>query len=55
MFFAVEAVARKPLSMRVREYAYIAGLVILLVIMALAFKNDIERLWPDIVNLIAGD
>ena len=55
MFFAVEAVARKPLSMRIREYAYIAGLVILLVIMALAFKNDIERLWPDIVNLIAGD
>jgi regulator of sigma E protease len=55
MFFAVEAVSRRPLSLRVREYAYIAGLAVLLVIMVLAFKNDIERQWPDIVNLITSD
>lgn len=55
MFFFVEAVARRPLSLRVREYAYIAGFAVLVLIMTLAFKNDIERQWPNIVNEIAGE
>jgi regulator of sigma E protease len=55
MFFFVEAVARRPLSLRVREYAYIAGLAVLVLIMTLAFKNDIERQWPTILNEIAGE
>jgi regulator of sigma E protease len=55
MFFFLEAIARRPLSMRAREYAYIAGLAVLMFIMLLAFKNDIERQWPSIVNEIAGE
>jgi len=54
MFFVVEAVARRPLSIRVREYAHIAGLAFLIGIMILAFKNDIERQWPEIVAQVTG-
>jgi regulator of sigma E protease len=49
-FLLYEAVARRPLAVRVREYAHVAGLVVLLAIMVLAFKNDIERQWPRIVE-----
>jgi regulator of sigma E protease len=46
MFLISEAVLRRPVSVRVREYAHIAGLLVLVAIMILAFKNDIERQWP---------
>ena len=54
MFFVVEAIVRRPISSRVREYAHIAGLAFLVSIMVLAFKNDIERQWPEIVAQITG-
>jgi regulator of sigma E protease len=54
MFFVVEAIVRRPINSRVREYAHIAGLAFLVGIMILAFKNDIERQWPDIVAQIKG-
>ncbi len=54
MFFVVEAVVRRPISLRVRQYAYIAGLALLLLLMILALKNDVERLWPQIVNAAAA-
>lgn len=54
VFIVVEAVARRPLSLRVREVAHIAGLALLLALMTLAFKNDIERLWPAIVEQLEG-
>jgi regulator of sigma E protease len=50
LFLLYEAVVRRPLSVKVREYAHIAGLLMLLAIMILAFKNDIERQWPQIVD-----
>lgn len=50
LFLFFEGIARRPLSVRVREYAHIAGLFLLLAIMVLAFKNDIERQWPDLVE-----
>ncbi len=50
MFFLIEGVARRPVSVRVREYAHLAGLAFLLGIMVLAFKNDIERQWPELVS-----
>lgn len=50
LFLLSEAVLRRPLSVRVREYAHIAGLFVLLAIMVLALKNDIERQWPQIVD-----
>ncbi len=54
MFFVVEAVARRPVSVRVREYAHMAGLAFLLAMMILAFKNDIERQWPGLVHHLLG-
>jgi regulator of sigma E protease len=55
MFFVIESIARRPVSVRVREYAHIAGLIFLLSIMILAFKNDIERQWPEIVAQLKGE
>ena len=46
VFFGFEALLRRPLSLRVREVASLAGLVILVGLMAVAFKNDVERRWP---------
>ncbi|MDB4972523.1 MAG: Membrane-associated zinc metalloprotease [Myxococcaceae bacterium] len=48
LFFLIELVTRKPLSARLREYASLAGLTILILLMVFAFKNDVERQWPQI-------
>ena len=50
MFLFVEAAARRPVSTRVREYASMVGLALLVILMVLAFKNDLERQWPRIVE-----
>lgn len=50
LFLLYEGVVRRPISVRVREYAHIAGLLLLLAVMVLAFVNDVERQWPDIVD-----
>lgn len=55
LFFFIEAATRRPISLRIREYAYIAGLTLLLIIMILAFKNDIERKWPQLVDGITTE
>lgn len=44
VFFAIEAVRRRPLEARHREIAQQVGLVLLLGLMALAFYNDVARL-----------
>jgi regulator of sigma E protease len=54
MFFAIEAILRRPLPLRVREVAHIIGMAILLGLMALAFKNDVERRWDGITNSVQG-
>lgn len=54
LFVLYEAVVRRPVSTRIREYAHVAGLVVLVAIMILAFKNDIERQWPIILDQITG-
>lgn len=41
----VEAVKRGPLSMRTRQMIAYIGLALVLLLLMLAFKNDIERLW----------
>jgi len=43
LFFAAEAVLRRPLDMRHREIAQQVGLVLLISLMAFAFYNDIAR------------
>jgi regulator of sigma E protease len=44
-FFLVEAVRRRPISLRAREVASLVGVSVLVVLMAVAFKNDVERRW----------
>jgi regulator of sigma E protease len=41
---AVEAVTRKPLSLRTREVANLVGILLLVSLMVFVFKNDIVRL-----------
>ncbi len=41
---AVEAVTRRPLSLRARELANLVGIVLLVFLMIFVFKNDIVRL-----------
>jgi regulator of sigma E protease len=45
LFMAFEAVLRRKLPLRVRELASLAGLVLLLSLMGIAIKNDVERRW----------
>lgn len=50
LFFALEAIKRGPLSYRVRQIAAYIGLVLIILLMVLAFKNDIERNWYRVVE-----
>ncbi len=43
LFFLVEGVMRRPLPMRVREVAHILGMAVLLLLMGIAFKNDVQQ------------
>ena len=45
LFFGAEALARRPIPLRVREVVSLFGLLALLLLMGLAVKNDIERRW----------
>lgn len=48
--FAMEAIKRGPLSARVRQIAAYIGYVSIIMLMILAFKNDIERNWDRFVD-----
>lgn len=48
MFFTLEGIMRRPLPMRVREVAHIVGMAVLLALIVVAFKNDVERKWEAI-------
>ncbi len=50
MFFLVEAVKRRPLSVRVREISSLVGMSMLFLLMLLAFKNDVTRRWDVILG-----
>ncbi len=47
LFYAVEAVRRRPLSHRARVIASNIGIVIIGSLLLIAFRNDIMRLWFD--------
>jgi regulator of sigma E protease len=51
-FFAAEAILRKPLPLRVREVAHIVGMTIVIALMAVAFKNDVEKRWDVVVGQV---
>ncbi|MDD9944042.1 MAG: RIP metalloprotease RseP [Myxococcales bacterium] len=53
-FFLIEAVMRRPLSLRAREIAHTAGFILLVAVMVLAFMNDLERQWPRIIEQIGS-
>ena len=48
MFFAIEAIIRRPVPLKVREIAAYIGLVLILLLMVVVFKNDIMRNWDNI-------
>jgi regulator of sigma E protease len=52
VFFTLEGVLRRPVPLRVREVAHVFGFCVLLALMALAFKNDVERRWDVIVGQV---
>ncbi len=45
LFYLIEMVIRRPVSVRAREMAQQVGMAMLLMLMVLAFYNDIVRLW----------
>jgi len=45
LFLGIEAVSRRPVPLRVRELASLFGLIVLVVLMGLAVKNDVEKRW----------
>jgi regulator of sigma E protease len=49
-FFLVEAVRRKAVARRTREIASLVGVTMLVLLMAIAFKNDVQRRSGDIVS-----
>lgn len=51
-FLAVEAIKRRPISLRAREISSLVGMSILVLLMLLAFKNDVERRWDLILGQI---
>jgi regulator of sigma E protease len=46
LFFSIEAIIRRPVSIKVREVAQQVGLFILIMLMILVFYNDITRFFP---------
>jgi len=45
LFFLLEAARRRPLPLRAREISSLAGMIVLVLLMLVAFKNDVERRW----------
>jgi len=48
LFFAIEAVIRRPVPIKVRQVAAYVGLFLILLLMIVVFKNDIARNWDTI-------
>lgn len=48
LFFLIETISRRPVSVRTRERASLFGIVVMVALMAIAFKNDVTRRWDDI-------
>lgn len=50
LFLLAEGILRRPLSYKIRERLTVVGLVLIVMLMVLAFKNDIARNWDVIVS-----
>ncbi len=54
LIFIVEGVKRAPISLRTRELVQSLGLTMILMLMGLAFWNDISRNWSKLVEWLTG-
>lgn len=54
LIFAVEGIKRSPISLRTREVVQQIGLTMILMLMGLAFWNDISRNWSRFVEWLTG-
>ena len=45
LFLGIEGLSRRAVPLRIREMASLLGLVVLVVLMGLAVKNDVEKRW----------
>jgi regulator of sigma E protease len=54
VIFTLEAIKRGPLSLRTREIFQQIGLTVLVLLMGLAFWNDLSRNWSRLVDWLAG-
>ena len=54
LFLLAEGIRRRPLSLKLRERLTIVGFVLIVMLMVLAFKNDIVRNWGVIVGFFRG-
>ena len=52
LFFFVEAVTGRPVSIKIREIAQQAGIFVLILLMIFVFYNDIARIWPRIMTTV---
>ena len=50
LFIAIEAVKRKPVSNRAKMIASYIGLSAIILLMVMVFKNDLQRVWPSVVE-----
>ena len=50
VIFAVEGIKRGPLSLRTREIFQQIGLAVLVLLMGMAFWNDLARQWTRLVD-----
>lgn len=44
----IEAITRRPLSPRTKQIVHFVGVVCIILLMVLVFKNDLQRYWGDI-------
>jgi regulator of sigma E protease len=51
-FMLIEGIQRRPLPIKVREIASLLGMSVLILLMLIAFKNDVARRWDVIVGQV---
>lgn len=52
VFLFVEGVSRRPVSLRIREIASLVGMTLLMMLVLIAFKNDVTRHWDVIISQV---
>jgi regulator of sigma E protease len=52
LFFLIEAAKRGPISLRKKELAQQVGLTMLLLLIGVAFYNDLARSWDQIIGFL---